>query len=138
MGKISWTRVLLGGLVAGFVINVFLLGPGLGAAHLSLGRAPREAITITAIMIVLAFLVTILVTWLYAALRSRFKPGLSTAAITGGACGLLLGIFQYAGWRITSRLIPAKVLAAIAGMTFVALVVATVIGAWVYEKPSSS
>jgi cation transporter-like permease len=137
MGIISWTRVLLGGLVAGLVLNVFLLGPGLGATHLSLGRAPREAITIAVIMALLIFLLTILVTWLYAAMRSRFGPGLKTALMAGTASGLLLGLFQYAGWIMTSKIMPAKVVAASSSITLVALVIATLIGARVYEKPSS-
>lgn len=137
MGKIRWTRVLLGGLVAGFVINVFFLGPGLGAAHLPWGLAPREIVVVTVLMVVLVFLVTILVTWLYAALRSRYGPGLRTAAMAGVVSGLLLGLFQYVGWVLTLRLIPARVWATNAAITFVALVIATLLGAWVYEKPSS-
>ncbi|MGD0228077.1 MAG: hypothetical protein ABSF71_37715 [Terriglobia bacterium] len=137
MGKIRWTRVLLGGLVAGFVINVFFLGPGLGAAHLPWGLAPREIVVVTVLMVVLVFLVTILVTWLYAALRSRYGPGLRTAAMAGVVSGLLLGLFQYVGWVLTLRLIPARVWATIIAITFAALVIATLLGAWVYEKPSS-
>ena len=137
MGKIRWTRVLLGGLVAGFVINVFFLGPSLGAAHLPWGLAPREIVVVTVLMVVLVFLVTILVTWLYAALRSRYGPGLRTAAMAGVVSGLLLGLFQYVGWVLTLRLIPARVWATIIAITFAALVIATLLGAWVYEKPSS-
>jgi hypothetical protein len=129
--------VLLGGLVAGFVINVFFLGPGLGAAHLPWGLAPREIVVVTVLMVVLVFLVTILVTWLYAALRSRYGPGLRTAAMAGVVSGLLLGLFQYVGWVLTLRLIPARVWATIIAITFAALVIATLLGAWVYEKPSS-
>jgi hypothetical protein len=137
MGKINWTRVLFGGLVAGFVINVFFLGPGLGALHLSLGWARQETVAVAVLMVVLVFLVTILVTWLYAAIRSRYGSGLRTAAMAGVASGLLLGIFQYAGWILTSRQIPARMWATNAVITFVALVIATLLGAWVYEKPSS-
>ena len=115
----------------------FLSRPGLGAAHLPWGLAPREIVVVTVLMVVLVFLVTILVTWLYAALRSRYGPGLRTAAMAGVVSGLLLGLFQYVGWVLTLRLIPARVWATIIAITFAALVIATLLGAWVYEKPSS-
>lgn len=141
MGKINWTRVLIGGLVAGVVGNVLwfaawpLFGrPGLSAALLALGRPLQETVAATVLMVVLVFLVGILAVWLYAAIRPRYGPGPKTAAMAGLAAGLLMGVFPDIGWGLTLRLIPARVWATDAVITFVALVVATLLGAWVYKE----
>jgi hypothetical protein len=137
MGKINWARVLLGGFIAGFVINVFFLGPSLGALHLSLSWAREQTVAVAILLFALVFIVTILVTWFYAAAGLRFGTGLRTAALVSLISGLLVVFFQYIGWIMTSRLIPGNVWATDAGIAFVAVVIATLLGAWVYEKPSS-
>jgi hypothetical protein len=137
MEGIRWSRVFFGGLAAGFVINVFFTGPALGAVHLSVRTATRAAIVITLTLVGLIFVLSFLVTWLYAELRSRFGPGRRTAAIAGLASGLVLGLFEFIGWLLASKLIPARVLAIVALITSVSLVITTLLGAWVYEKPST-
>jgi hypothetical protein len=141
MGKVNWTRVLIGGLVAGVVINVLwfagwalFIRPGLSAALEALGRPLQETVAATVLMVVLGFLVGILAVWLYAAIRPRYGPGPGTAAVAGVAAGLLMGVFPDIGWGLTLRLIPASVWATDAVATFVVLVVATLLGAWVYKE----
>jgi hypothetical protein len=137
MEQPKWGRVLFGGLVAGLLINVFVLGPALAAAHLSLGSAPRATVVAALLMAVLVFFVTFMVTWIYAALRPRYGPGMKTAAMAGVASALVLGFFEYIEWVLTSRMIPAKVWATNVGITSLALLIAGLVGAWVYEKHSS-
>ena len=141
MGKINWTRVLIGGLVAGVVMNVlwfaawWLFGrPGLSAALEALGRRLQETVAAAVLMIVLTFVMGIVVIWLYAAIRPRYGPGPRTAAMAGVAAGLLLGVFPDIGWGLTLRLIPASVWATDAVITFVVVVIATLLGAWVYKE----
>lgn len=141
MGKINWTRVLVGGLVAGVVINVLwfagwalLVRPGLSAALEALGRPLQETVAATVLMVVLGFLVGILAVWLYAAIRPRYGAGPGTAAVAGVAAGLLMGVFPDIGWGLTLRLIPARVWVIDAVTTFVVLLVATLLGAWVYKE----
>lgn len=141
MGKINWTRVLIGGLIAGVVINVLwfaawriFLRPGLSAALLALGRPLQETVAATIVMVVMAFVVGILVIWLYAAIRPRYGAGPSTAAVAGVAAGLLLGVFPDIGWGSTLRLIPAWIWATDAVISLVTLVVATLLGAWFYKE----
>jgi hypothetical protein len=141
MGKINWTRVLIGGLVAGVVMNALLFAcwrllvqPSLIAALEALGRPPQETAGTTVLFIVMFFLVGILVLWLYAAIRPRYGAGPRTAAMAGVAAGLLFGVFPDIGWGLTLTLIPGRVWAADAVMSFVVLVVATVLGAWVYKE----
>jgi len=141
VGKINWTRVLIGGLVAGVVGNVLWFAawvlferPGLSAALLALGRPLQETVAANVLLVVMTFLVGILMVWLYAAIRPRYGPGPKTAAVAGVAAGLLFGVFPDIGWGLTLRLIPARVWATDAVITFVGLVIATLLGAWVYKE----
>ncbi|MGO8815476.1 MAG: hypothetical protein ACLQVG_12560 [Terriglobia bacterium] len=137
MQQIKWTRVLLGGFVAGLLINVFVLGPALAAAHLSLGSASTATLAAALLVAALVFFVTFMVTWIYAAIRPRYGPGLKTGAMAGISAALVLGFFEYIEWVLTSRMIPAKVWATNVAITSLALLIASLIGAWVYEKHSS-
>ena len=141
MGKINWTRVLIGGLVAGVVMNVLWFAAwglfergSLSAALDALGRPLQETVASTVLMVVMTFLMGILVVWLYAAIRPRCGPGPKTAAMAGVAAGLLLGVFPDIGWGSMLRLIPARVWATDAVVTFVAVVIGTLLGAWVYKE----
>jgi hypothetical protein len=141
MGKINWARVLIGGLIAGVVINVLafaawrpLVLPSLRAALLALGRPLQETVGITVILVVVSFLWGILVIWLYAAIRPRYGAGPRTAAVAGVAAGLLAGFIPDIGWGLTLRLIPGRVWAMDAVWTLVAAVIATLLGAWVYKE----
>src|SRR5712691_12137267 len=71
MGKINWTRVILGGLAAGLIINVFesvlngmILAKDMEAAISALGRQMGGGAL--AMFIAWGFLVGIFAVWLYA------------------------------------------------------------------------
>ena len=141
MGKIKWIRVLIGGLVAGVVINVLqfaawalFVRPGLSAALEALGRPLQESAGTNVLWCVCGFVVGILLIWLYAAIRPRYGAGPRTAALAGIAAGLLLGLIPDIAWGSMLRLIPARVWAIDAVDTLVIAVVATLLGAWVYKE----
>jgi hypothetical protein len=141
MGKINWTRVLLGGLIAGVVGIVFLfavwvplVGPSLKAALQTLGHPMQEAVGTTVLTVVWNLLMGILAIWLYAAIRPRYGAGPGTAALAGVAAGLLVGVFPDAFWGLSLRVIPANVWVIDAVVTLVTCVIATVLGAWVYKE----
>ncbi len=141
MGKINCTRVLIGGLIAGVVLNVLffaawepLVGRSLSAALLALGHPMQETAGTTVLMIVLGFLMGIVAIWLYAAIRPRYGAGPGTAALAGVAAGLLSGVFPDIAWGLTLRLIPAGVWVGDAVFSVVAMVIATLLGAWVYKE----
>ena len=141
MGKINGIRVLLGGLIAGVVLNVFwfaawgpLVGPSLRAALLALGRPMQETVGVTVLLVVLGFLVGILAIWLYAAIRPRYGAGPGTAVLAGVAAGVLFGVFPDVAWGLTLRLIPARVWVEDAVIALVAIVIATLLGAWIYKE----
>ena len=141
MGKISWTRLLIGGLVAGVVVNILwyatwalLARRMVSDALQAVGHPLVESAGGRIIMIVLGFLIGIVAIWLYAAIRPRFGPGPRTAAMAGVAAGLFLGVFADIGWGSTLRLIPATVWATDAITTLVIVVIATIVGAWLYKE----
>ena len=137
MEKIKWTRVLWGGLVAGVVVNAFILFPVLAVFGPPISLEGSETTTVAVLMAALAFLMTIPVTWLYASIRPRYGAGMKTAALSGIVLGLLFCLFQMIAWILASRPIPPMVLATSAAITFVSLFVAALLGAWIYDKPSS-
>ena len=83
--KINWTRVILGGLLAGLVVNVcefvvnsLILGNEWAAAMKSLNRAAEMGIGAVAAFWMWGFLVGIYALWLYVTIRPRFGPGPKT------------------------------------------------------------
>jgi hypothetical protein len=141
VGKINWTRVLIGGLIAGVVGNVLMFAggglfirPSLSSALLALGRPLQETVSAIVLMVVLIFLSMILVIWLYAAIRPRYGAGPRTALVAGVAAGLLFAVFPDIGWGLTLRLIPARVWATDAVVSLVVFVIATLLGAWAYKE----
>src|ERR1700693_1603850 len=104
---INTQKVLIGGLVAGavmnvidFVTNTYILGarmkaesdafkPGMSDQMMS-GKA-------VAGYIIMDFVLGILLVWTYAAIRPRFGPGIRTATYAAGLFWILTGIF-YSGY----------------------------------------
>jgi hypothetical protein len=141
MGKINWTRVLIGGLIAGVVLNVVffaawgpLVGRSLRAALLALGHPMQETVGAAALFVVLGFLMGILAIWLYAAIRPRYGAGPGTAVLAGVAAGLMMAVVPDIGWGLTLRLIPARVWVGDSVIFLPAGVIATLLGAWVYKE----
>jgi hypothetical protein len=144
MGKISWGRVLLGGLVAAIVwwicegiVEGMILGADWNAAMLALGRsqAEQQAGMGRFMMYVTAWciLAGILGVWTYAAIRPRFGAGAKTAVIAGIAlwCGIYLGP-SILHWAM--RLWPAKLTCVPLTAGFFESMLATVAGAWLYKE----
>jgi hypothetical protein len=141
MGKINWGRLLIGGLVAGVVMNllfyagwVLLVRRVVSDALQAVGRPLEESVGGTVIMVVLSFLIGIVAIWLYAAIRPRFGPGLGTATMAGVATGILCGVLPDIGWGSTLRLIPTTVWVTDAVTSLVVVVIGTILGAWLYQE----
>jgi hypothetical protein len=90
MGKINGTRVLLGGLTGGLLINVSeyvlneqVLKADWQAAMQSLNRPAETSGNQIALFVAMSFAIGIAITWLYASIRPRFGPGMKTAVIAG-------------------------------------------------------
>jgi hypothetical protein len=89
MGKINFGRVLLGGLVAGLILNIgeYLLNDKVLAKEMAeLFRRcgfPKPGTNFIVIAVVITFVLGIVIVFGYAAIRPRFGPGPKTAIIAG-------------------------------------------------------
>jgi hypothetical protein len=143
VGKISATRVILGGLLAGVFINLsewfwngVVFRKEIEAAMASINRA-QSAMSPGAmtLYVVWGFLIGILAVWVYAAVRPRFGAGPRTAVRTG----LMLWLLVYVQTMISMApigLTPPGMLLAGLPISLVEIVVATLLGAWLYKEES--
>jgi len=139
VAKINMGRVILGGLVAGLVLNIgeFILNePILGERwRAAMTTLNREAIggSAIAIFVVGAFLLGIATIWTYAAIRPRLGAGPRTAI----CAGLLVWFFSYlypsAGF-IALDLFPTDLILIGIVWGFFELPIAAVAGAWLYKE----
>jgi hypothetical protein len=142
MGKINLGRVMLGGLVAGLVMNISeagLHGGMLGNDALELFRRFTVPDTPDPVNMTLLILVTFVIgigsVWLYAAIRPRFGPGPKTAIIAGLAVWvfshLWSGVYLGAGFAglITPKLAYLPVV-----WGLIEAPLGTLIGAWLYKE----
>lgn len=132
-------RVILGGLLAGLVINVgeFILNePILGeqwqAAMESLNREPMGGQAI-AVFVVLAFLVGIACVYTYAAIRPRFGAGAKTAVCAGLLVWALAYLYPAIG-AVPTDIFPTSLLAIGTLWGLFEIPIATVAGAWLYRE----
>jgi len=139
MGKINWTRVVLGGLLAGVVLNVIdwvvygkVLAADFNAALQALGKGPMTGSMIIW-FVIFDFLFGIFLIWLYAAIRPRFGAGPRTAVLAGFAIWVLYGLLHAMG-EAPMGLFPQRlyVIGCIVGL--VEYVLAAVIGAKYYTE----
>lgn len=103
MGKINLQRVIVGGLVAGVVLNVVdfilwgvVMKDDMTAAMAALGKPPISD-SMVMWFVALDFLYGIFLIWLYAAIRPRFGAGPRTAVIAGVAAWVGLGLLYTLG-----------------------------------------
>ena len=139
MGKINMQKVLIGGLIAGVVLNVIdylmfgmALQAQMNAAMQALGKPPIGGAQIIW-FVVLDFVAGLTLVWLYAAMRPRFGAGPGTATKTGVAgwvlAVLLPGIFM---WKAGLQPQNLTVISLLVGL--VEWPLATVIGAKFYME----
>jgi hypothetical protein len=87
MNDINFGRVLLGGLVAGLVLNIgeYLLNEVVFVKQMeemvSRMNLTRPGASFIAVAVVLTFILGIVIVWIYAMIRPRFGPGPKTAII---------------------------------------------------------
>ena len=142
MGRINRGRVILGGLLAGLVMNMgeaALHGGVLGNDAALLFKShgivdPPDPVYLVA-LIAVTFVIGIAAVWLYAAIRPRYGAGPKTAIIAGLAVWVLAhlwsGIYLGAGFAglITPKLAFLPVLWGLVEAPLGALA-----GAWAYKE----
>ncbi len=139
MGSINHMRVLMGGLVAGLVINVgeFILndpimGERMEADLANLGLGAQTGADI-AIFVAHGFVIGILAVWLYAAIRPRFGAGLGTAVKAGLVVWVLVWT-TFLAMNATMGLFSDSVQWITMAWGAVEMPLATVAGAWLYQE----
>ncbi len=139
MGGINTGRWLLGGLVAGLFIFMFEgvssvfymeeMTVAMEAHNLSMDMSAGAMVFFATISLVSGLVLV----FFYAAVRPRFGPGMKTAAIvaiglwTGGYLMTLLGY-----WSM--HLFPNGMLATWGLIGLVEMILATILGAWIYRE----
>jgi hypothetical protein len=144
MGKINLGRVIIGGLLAGVVLNVleFLLnGPILGgqwaAAMESLNRMLPEGAGAMIGYIVWNFLMGIALVWFYAIARPRLGPGPKTAICMGLAVWFVVWFLGF-GATLLAGMFPANLVVITLIWELFEVPIASVAGAWLYKEGDAS
>jgi hypothetical protein len=139
MGGINTGRVLLGGLVAGVilnvsetVLNVAVMGNAMQAAMIKLGL-PMPAGGTIGIFIVLCLLLGLVSVWLYAAIRPRLGPGPKTASIAAVVVWFLANLYPTIGEGAMGFFAPS-VLVVTSLWGLVELLIAVNVGAYLYKE----
>lgn len=140
MGRINWARVVLGGILAGivintaeFILNASILGKDWEQVYSALGKDATAMAANIPLWILWSFLVGFAGVWLYAAIRPRFGPGPKTAVIAG----LALWVIAYLTFTLamlaldifTDRIIWVSFF-----WGLVEVLLALQLGAWVYKE----
>jgi len=143
MAKINWGRVVLGA-VLWFLVYGLL---GAAAASLYLVREGREAFEQLGLRVVshmntpgfFAFVLLLMLVsgifsiWFYAAIRPRYGPGPKTAICAGFAMWMMAYLLPMLYWAQLLGL-PIRLVVLNEATTLVAILAATVAGAWVYKE----
>jgi hypothetical protein len=144
MGKINAGRVLLGGLLAGVIINIsewfwnlVVFNKDIQDALAAINRPQAMSGSATVVYIIWGFLVGILAVWVYAAVRPRFGAGLRTAVRTGLMLWLLVYVQSTVGMA-PMNIWPRRLMLIGLPVSLVEIVVATVLGAWLYKEEAAS
>ena len=143
MTRINMARVILGGLVAGLVLNagevvlhMVVIAEDMEAAVQARNLPPVGGQAI-GIFVALSFVLGIATVWLYAAIRPRFGPGVSTALCAGSTAWFLAYVYPTVG-MMAMGMFPAGVMTTALVWGLVEMLLAAVAGAWLYQEPGSA
>lgn len=139
MGKINIGRVLAGGLLAGLVINIgeTILNTVVIADQMEAAVAARNLPPVggreIASFVIMCFGLGIATVWLYAAIRTRFGPGVPTAVLNGVVVWFLAYLWPNMGDAVM-QIFPMNVIAVGVVWGLLEIVLASIAGAWLYRE----
>jgi len=143
MGKINWTRVLTGGLLAGLVINIVEAVSGsiymdeMNAALEAHGLSMSESPLMMVFYVIYGFVWGIAAIWLYASIRPSYGAGPKTAVKSGIAFWFIGYLLPIIGWS-SIGLYSAWMLTFWSIIGLVEMIIATLLGAWIYKEGEPS
>lgn len=143
LSNINVMRVLLGGVLAGLVLNIgeYVLnhvvvaqlwsdsGAETGIAEFSAGQVASG--------VIIMFVFGIALIWIYAAIRPRFGPGPKTAVIAGLTVWCIAWALTGASF-ITVGIFPFGQMAVSIIWGFFEVPIAAIAGAWLYHEGDSA
>jgi xanthosine utilization system XapX-like protein len=139
MAAINTGRWIGGGLLAGLIINIvetimnmFVIADDWKAVYDNMGMTEPGGAAIGE-YIVLAFVLGLLISWVYAAIRPRFGAGPGTAFKAGVAVWVGANVFPTLGWMIMGG-VPTNLAIITLVYTFVEVVVAALAAGAVYQE----
>jgi hypothetical protein len=142
MKRINFGRVILGGLVAGlliniseFVLNSVVLKSEMEAGMKALGKTVPQSGGTIAVWMILGFVTGIASVWLYAAIRPRYGAGPGTAA-RAGVVVWFFGSLVCTVVIVNMGLFPFNALPVV--WELAQAVIATIIGAWLYKEEGAA
>jgi hypothetical protein len=140
MSKIDTGRVILGGIVAGIICDIFeyvLNGIVLRDQWNTISTThslPMIGMNEIVIFNILGLVTGIAAVWAYAAIRPRFGAGPMTAVYAA----LLIWVVGYVipnVFQTVSGLVPRNMMLTITVVGLVEIIVATLAGAYIYKEP---
>ena len=141
MAAVNRKRIALGAVAGGvawtvwtMIVNVGILGPRYEVAQKAgqLLKEPRYAFFLPA-WIVTIFLVSCVVTWLYASVRATLGPGPRTALLLGLSVGFAAAFplnLSTATWAPFDRAFPLWWMLDV----WVGIILAVMVGGWLYKE----
>jgi len=136
----NWSRLILGGLIAGVIIDVFeyvtngvILADEWAGAMKAVGKPETLSSLQMVAFNIWGLAMGVLALWLYAAIRPRFGAGPKTAICAGAAVWALGYLMGSAGDFIT-HVLPRRLLAISIAVGLVEIIVATLAGAYFYRE----
>jgi len=139
MEKINLKTVLLGGLLAGLVMNIgeFVLnGLVIGEAWMEWAKSmnlPEMAGNVIIFYVIWSFLTGIALVWLYAAIRPRFGAGIRTAVYAGLFIWVTMWVLGFGSMLIQGVFPNDLILISIVWGLF-EVPLASVAGAYLYKE----
>ena len=139
MSGINTGRVLLGGLLAGlvinigeFILNMFVIGSRMEEFYerLNLEQPGGGAM---AAYVVMGFVIGITTVWVYAAARPRLGPGPQSAAIAAMPIWIAAWLAPIVGY-VVQGMATTGLGVLIGAWGLVELILASVAGAWLYTE----
>jgi hypothetical protein len=139
MGRINLGRVLVGGLVAGLIINIgeFILNGVILAEEMNTAMAALNRPPIAPAMIIWFVLISFgfgfVLVWTYAAIRTRFGAGMRTAICAATLCWGLGYLYPNLFFYVM-ELFPRSMIVLTSIWGLVEVIVAGIAGAWLYSE----
>jgi hypothetical protein len=140
MGQLNWNRLILGGLLAGLIIdasevvvNGVIFKDEWGAVMQSFHHSPTLSVKQMIVMNLWGFATGITMMWLYASIRPRYGAGPKTAVIAGAAMWLM----NYAlgsVFPVVAHIYPLRLATTTLLIGLLEAIVAAWLGAMIYQE----